>query len=160
MSGPGTPGGDLPDGHGLRIAVVATRWHAELAEALLAGARRGLEEARVADVAVLRVPGAFELPITAQALAERRYDAVVCLGVIIRGDTPHFDYVCRAATDGCLRVSLDTGVPVGFGVLTCADEAQARDRVGLPGSTEDKGREAALAATSTALLLRGIRRGE
>lgn len=159
MTGEGAPE-DLPDGRGLRVAVVAARWHEELAEALLAGAQRGLADAGVEDTVVTRVPGAFELPVVARALAERRHDAIICLGVVIRGDTPHFDYVCKAATDGCLRVSLDTGVPVGFGVLTCDDVTQAEARVGLPDSVEDKGREAALAAVSTALTLRSIRRGD
>lgn len=159
MTGEGVPD-DLPDGRGLRVALVATCWHEELSDALLAGAKRGLADAGVEDTVVTRVPGAFELPVAARALAERRHDAVVCLGVVIRGDTPHFDYVCKAATEGCLRVSLDTGIPVGFGVLTCDDLAQARARVGLPDSVEDKGREAALAAVSTALVLRGIRRGD
>jgi 6,7-dimethyl-8-ribityllumazine synthase len=106
------------------------------------------------------VPGAFELPIAAKVLAQQRYDAVVALGVVIRGGTPHFDYVCRAATDGLTRVALDTGVPVGFGVLTCDNEEQALDRCGLAGSSEDKGREAVMAAVDTALLLRRVRRGE
>jgi 6,7-dimethyl-8-ribityllumazine synthase len=114
----------------------------------------------VEDAPVLRVPGAFELAIAAKALAHQRYDAVVALGVVIRGGTPHFDYLCRSVTDGLTRVALDTGVPVGFGVLTCDDEAQARDRCGLPGSREDKGQEAAMAAVETALLLRRVRRGE
>jgi 6,7-dimethyl-8-ribityllumazine synthase len=114
----------------------------------------------VVDSAVVRVPGAFELPVAAKALAQQRYDAVVALGVVIRGGTPHFDYVCKAATDGLTRVAVDTGIPVGFGVLTCDDEKQALDRCGLPDSSEDKGREAVMAAVDTALLLRKLRRGE
>ena len=101
-----------------------------------------------------RVPGSFELPVVASALAST-HDAVVALGVIIRGGTPHFDYVCAAATDGLSRVAVDTGTPVGFGLLTCDDEEQALDRAGLPGSSENKGREAAEAAVATTLLLRG-----
>ena len=106
------------------------------------------------------MPGAFELPIAAKVLAQQRYDAVVALGVVIRGGTPHFEYVCRAVTDGLTRVALDTGVPIGFGVLTCDNEEQALDRCGLTGSSEDKGQEAAMAAVETALLLRKVRRGE
>ena len=159
MSGP-APAGELPDGRGLRIAVAAARWHSAITDALLDGALKALTDASVMDTAVVRVPGAFELPIAARALAEQRHDAVVCLGVVIRGGTPHFDYVCRAVTDGCTRVALDCGVPVGFGVLTCDTDEQALDRCGLPGSREDKGREAALAAVETALALRGIRRGD
>jgi 6,7-dimethyl-8-ribityllumazine synthase len=160
VSGAGSPAGDLPDGRGLRVAVVAGEWHRRVSDGLLAGARRALGDCGVEDVAVVRAAGAFELPLIARALAERRYDAVVCLAAVIRGGTPHFDHVCRAVTDGCLRVALDTGVPIGFGVLTCDTEAQAIDRCGLPDSAEDKGREAALAALGTARTLRTIRRGE
>jgi 6,7-dimethyl-8-ribityllumazine synthase len=119
-----------------------------------------LAEVRVEDTSVIRVPGAFELPVTAKALALQRYDAVVALGVVIRGGTPHFEYVCAAATDGLTRVAVETCVPVGFGLLTCDTMEQALDRAGLPDSSEDKGREAAMAAVETALLLRKIRRGE
>jgi 6,7-dimethyl-8-ribityllumazine synthase len=161
MSGKGAPTSDrAPDGRGLRLAVVATRWHREISDALVAGAQRALTECGVEDSAVLRVPGAFELPVAAKALAQQRYDAVVALGVVIRGGTPHFDYVCRAATDGLTRVAIDAGIPVGFGLLTCDDEKQALDRCGLDGSSEDKGREAVMAAVDTALLLRKVRRGE
>jgi 6,7-dimethyl-8-ribityllumazine synthase len=106
---------------------------------------------------VLRVPGAYELPVVSAACAVSGAEAVVALGVVIRGGTPHFDYVCDAATSGLTRVALDTGVPVGFGLLTCDDEQQALDRAGLEGSREDKGREAAEAAIATALLLRRVR---
>lgn len=161
MSGQGAPPtGSAPDGHGLRVAILATRWHQRITDALVDGACRGLADCRVEDTALLRVPGAFELPVAAKALAQQRYDAVVALGVVIRGGTPHFDYVCRAVTDGLTRVALDAGIPVGFGVLTCDTEEQALDRAGLDGSSEDKGREAAMAAVETALLLRRVRRGE
>ena len=161
MSGRGAPEpAAIPDGHGLRVAVVAARWHRIVTDGLLAGAHRALEECRVEDSAVVRVPGAFELAVAAKALAEQRYDAVVALAVVIRGGTPHFEYVCRAATDGLARVAVDTGVPIGFGVLTCDTEAQALDRCGLEQSSEDKGREAVMAAVETALLLRKVRRGE
>jgi 6,7-dimethyl-8-ribityllumazine synthase len=154
VSGSGAPSTDPVDGSGLRVAVVATLWHTRVSDGLLTGALDALHASKVEDVTVVRVPGAFELPVVAQALARRGLDAVVCLGVVIRGGTPHFDYVCRAVTDGCTQVALDTGVPVGFGVLTCDTEEQALDRAGLPDSTEDKGAEAAMAALSTALLLR------
>ena len=160
MSGRGAPEQPRLDGHGLRVAVLATRWHQQVTDALVAGAQRALTAIGVEDLAVTRVPGAFELPIAAKAFASQRYDAVVALGVVIRGGTPHFEYVCRAVTDGLTRVALDTGVPVGFGVLTCDDEEQALDRCGLAGSSEDKGQEAAMAAVETALLLRKLRRGE
>ena len=160
MSGKGAPEKPALDGRGLRIGVVATRWHQQVTDALVAGARRALDECNVDDPTVVRVPGAFELPIAAKALAEGEHDAVVALGVVIRGGTPHFEYVCRAATDGLTRVVLDTGVPIGFGVLTCDNDEQALDRCGLPGSSEDKGREAVMAAVETALLLRLVRGGE
>ena len=103
------------------------------------------------------MPGSFELPVVAKAALEAGADAVVALGVIIRGGTPHFEYVSSAATDGLTRVALDTGKPVGFGVLTLDDEQQGLDRAGLPDSREDKGAEAAIAALDTARTLRAIR---
>ena len=127
-------------------------------DGLLAGARRALAESGVADVTELRVPGAFELPVAAARLAAAGFDAIVALGVVIRGGTPHFDYVCQAATAGLTAVAERTGVPVGFGVLTCDDEQQALDRAGLPGSTEDKGYEAALSALATAVVLAPVPR--
>lgn len=132
----------------MRVAIVAASWHTEVMDGLLAGARAALAEAGVTEVTTVRVPGSFELPVAAQAVAGS-HDAVVALGVVVRGGTPHFDYVCSAATDGLSRVALDTGVPVGFGLLTCDTDEQARDRAGLPGSSEDKGREAAEAAVAT-----------
>ena len=124
---------------------------------LVDGALRALAElgVPVAPQDVVRVPGSFELPVAARRMADAGADAVVALGVVIRGGTPHFDYVCHAATVGLTEVAVRTGVPVGFGVLTCDDDAQARDRAGLPGSSQDKGAEAAHAAVATALTLRG-----
>jgi 6,7-dimethyl-8-ribityllumazine synthase len=138
----------------LRVAVVAASWHDTVMDGLLAGALRALKEAEVADPLVVRVPGSFELPVACARLARAGFDAVVALGVVIRGGTPHFEYVCQAATSGLTDVSVSTGVPVGFGVLTCDNEEQALDRAGLPGSAEDKGHEAAQAAVATALTLR------
>ncbi|HMG32153.1 MAG TPA: 6,7-dimethyl-8-ribityllumazine synthase [Jiangellaceae bacterium] len=154
MSGSGTPTLTLDGADQLRVAVVAARWHEDVATGLLDGALRALTEAGVDDPLVLRVPGSFELPVACARLARAGYDAVVALGVVIRGGTPHFEYVCHAATDGLVRVSVETGVPVGFGLLTCDDEEQARDRAGLPGSSEDKGFDAAQAALATVLALR------
>jgi len=159
MSGHGAPPAVPVDGAGLRIAVVATRWYPEVTDALLTGALRALSACGVVEPTVVRVPGAMELPVVTQALAAAGHDAVVCLGLVLRGQTPHFDLVCRAVTDGLSRVGLDAGVPIGFGVLTCDTEEQARDRAGLPGSREDKGQEAAVAAVQTALTLRGIVHG-
>lgn len=155
MSGAGSPSIDT-DGTGLTVAIVAGQWHTEITEGLKAGARRVLEAAG-ATVVEYAVPGSFELPVVSKAALEQGADAVVALGVIIRGGTPHFEYVSAAATDGLTRVALDTGKPVGFGVLTLDDEAQGLDRAGLPGSHEDKGAEAAEAALATARVLQAIR---
>ncbi|MCM3925207.1 6,7-dimethyl-8-ribityllumazine synthase [Frankia sp. AiPs1] len=156
MSGFGAPQEVLPAVAGLRLAVVATRWHAEITDALLAGALRAAKDARLATApTVVRVSGAVELPVVVAALVQR-HDAVVALGVVIRGGTPHFDYVCQFVTAGLARVTLDARVPVGFGVLTCDTVDQARDRAGLPDSSEDKGREATLAALDTAAVLREL----
>ena len=157
MSGHGAPTDQPLDCSDLRVAVVASSWHTQVMDGLLAGAQRAMDAYEVDAPEIVRVPGSFELPVTAKALAERGYDAVVALGVVIRGGTPHFDYVCQAATDGLTRVTLDTGVPVGFGVLTCDNEQQALDRAGLTGSHEDKGYEATSAALVTATTLRDIR---
>lgn len=157
MSGAGAPRIEV-DAAGLRVAVVAASWHQRVMDGLLAGALRGLAAAGAADPLVVRVPGSFELPVAAARCAAAGYDAVVALGVVIRGGTPHFDYVCQAATVGLTRVAVSTGVPVGFGVLTCDDEQQAVARAGLPGSGEDKGYDAALAAVGTAVTLRSITR--
>ena len=155
MSGAGAPGRDAFDASDLEVAVVAASWHDQVMDGLLAGARRALVAHRVADVTEVRVPGTFELPVVAARLA-RDHHAVVALGVVVRGGTPHFDYVCSAATDGLTRVALDHGVPIGFGVLTCDTEEQALDRAGLEGSSEDKGWEATAAALQTARTLRAL----
>jgi 6,7-dimethyl-8-ribityllumazine synthase len=156
VSGKGAPRLNVSDTGGLRVAVVAARWHEEIMDGLLDGAQRALRELGVGEPVVVRVPGTFELPVAARALAVRGYDAVVAFGVVIRGGTPHFDYVCQGVTQGLTQVSVDTGVPIGFGVLTCDNEDQARDRAGLAGSSEDKGHEAVTAAVATAVTLRGI----
>jgi 6,7-dimethyl-8-ribityllumazine synthase len=140
------------DGSGLRVAVVAASWHEQVMDGLIEGARRGLDACGVTDAPVIRVPGTFELSVACARLAPS-YDALVALGVVIRGGTPHFDYVCTAATHGLTDVSVRTGTPVGFGVLTCDNDAQALDRAGLPGSAEDKGFEASTAAVATAVTL-------
>ncbi len=156
MSGKGAPQAQGIDAAGLRVVVVAGTWHEVISDGLIAGAERVLAAAG-ADWTLVRVAGSFELPVVAKAALEAGADAVVALGVIIRGGTPHFEYVSAAATDGLTRVALDTGKPVGFGLLTLDDEQQGLDRAGLPGSTEDKGAEAADAALRTALTLRAIR---
>jgi 6,7-dimethyl-8-ribityllumazine synthase len=158
MSGAGAPRLGKVDGAGLRVGVVAASWHTTVMDGLVEGALGALREAGVelAESDVIRVPGSFELPVAAARLASAGVDAVVALGVVIRGGTPHFDYVCQAATSGLTQVAVSTGVPVGFGLLTCDDEQQALDRAGLPGSREDKGAEAAQAAVATVLALRAI----
>lgn len=138
---------------GLKVAIIAASWHQQVMDGLLDGARRGLADAGVTDVVEVRVPGTFELPVVCSALAEQ-HDALVALGVVIRGGTPHFEYVCQAATMGITDVAVRTGTPIGFGVLTCDTEQQALDRAGLSGSQEDKGHEAATAAVATVLALR------
>ncbi|HAN24756.1 MAG: 6,7-dimethyl-8-ribityllumazine synthase [Microbacterium sp.] len=157
MSGHGAPRtADQIDATGIEVVVIAGTWHETITDGLIAGAARTLDAAG-ATWRLVRVPGSFELPVVAQAALTSGADAVVALGVIIRGGTPHFDFVASAATDGLTRVALDTGKPVGFGVLTLDDEQQGIDRAGLPGSTEDKGAEAADAALRTALTLRELR---
>jgi 6,7-dimethyl-8-ribityllumazine synthase len=159
VSGAGAPDLRVTGAGDLRVGVVASLWHETVMNGLVSGALRALSECGIEEPTVVRVAGSFELPVVVSRLASTGYDAVVALGVVIRGGTPHFDYVCRAATDGLTRVSLDTGVPVGFGVLTCDDEEQALDRAGLDGSKEDKGYDVALAAVATAATLRDLRHG-
>jgi len=161
MSGDGAPAVIVEPGSGggLRVAVIASSWHTQVMDGLLAGSRRALAAAGVTDVTEVRIAGSFELPVAAAVLAPQ-HDAVVALGVVVRGGTPHFEYVCQAATQGLTDVAVRTGTPVGFGLLTCDTVEQALDRAGLPGSREDKGAEASEAAISTVLGLRAaLRRG-
>ncbi len=161
MSGTGAPElavdpADLKKCAHLRVGIVAAQWHTEVMDALVDNARKALAEIGIDEPTLVRVPGCFELPVAAHALARHRYDAIVALGVVVRGGTPHFDYVCSAATGGLTKVAVESGIPVGFGVLTCDTDQQALDRAGLPGSAEDKGREAALSAVATALTLKAL----
>ncbi|MER8003247.1 MULTISPECIES: 6,7-dimethyl-8-ribityllumazine synthase [unclassified Streptomyces] len=156
MSGKGAPELTVRNCGDLRVAVIAAQWHEKIMDGLVDGALRALGDLGIDDPALVRVPGSFELPVAARALAARGYDAVVALGVVIRGGTPHFDYVCQGVTQGLTQVSVDTGVPIGFGVLTCDTEEQALDRAGLPGSHEDKGHEAVTAAVATVAALRAV----
>lgn len=156
MSGEGRPDQEIPQAKGLRVGIVATSWHADITDTLLERAVAFATLAGASTPTVVRVPGAIELPIVAQALATS-HDAVVALGVVIRGGTPHFEYVSDSVTAGLTRVALDSGVPVGNGVLTCDSVEQAIARSGAPGSTEDKGAEAMSAALATALVLRELR---
>ncbi|KPC93379.1 6,7-dimethyl-8-ribityllumazine synthase [Streptomyces sp. NRRL F-6602] len=156
MSGKGAPELTVKNCHNLRVAVVAAQWHQQVMDGLVDGALRALRELGIDEPTLLRVPGSFELPVVAKVLAGRGYDAIVALGVVIRGGTPHFDYVCQGVTQGLTEVAVSTGVPIGLGVLTCDDEEQAVARAGLPGSTEDKGHEAVTAAVATAAALRTV----
>ncbi len=155
MSGAGSPEITVDD-TGLNVVIVAGQWHDVITNAMIASAQRTIE-ASGATHSLVRVAGSFELPVVSKAVLEAGADAVVALGVIIRGGTPHFEFVSDAATSGLTRVCLDNEKPVGFGVLTLDDEQQGLDRSGLPGSKEDKGAEAALAALETAVTLRTIR---
>jgi 6,7-dimethyl-8-ribityllumazine synthase len=156
MSGSGAPTLETPRADGARVAIVGAQWHPKVTDALVAGAIRALDEAGVTDYTVIRVPGSFELPVASLHAAKSGYDAVIALGVVIRGDTPHFEYVCQAATEGLMQVGVTTGVPIGFGVLTCDNDPQALDRAGLPDSREDKGYEATQAALSTLVAIRSL----
>lgn len=156
MSGQGSPALEIPATNGAKVVVVAASWHEQIMQGLINGALKVLSQSD-AEVRLHRVPGTFELSLAAQAAIAGGADAVVALGVVIRGGTPHFDYVCQAVTDGLNRVALDTGIPIGFGVLTCDDEAQALARAGLEASEEDKGAEAALAALAMLQVLADLK---
>lgn len=154
MSGIGAPSQDLsPEFADYRVAVVAASWHDQIMDGLIDGARRALVAAKVNEFQVIRVAGSFEIPVVARAAAVAGFDAIVALGVVIRGGTPHFEYVCQGVTYGITKVSTELGVPIGNGVLTCNTVEEALDRAGLPGSHEDKGFDATLAALSTAKIL-------
>ncbi|GAA0974474.1 MULTISPECIES: 6,7-dimethyl-8-ribityllumazine synthase [Nocardiopsidaceae] len=157
MSGEGRPDQHSVDASGLSVGIVATRWNGAVVGPMLARALEVVKASGAADPVVVEVAGAVEIPVVAQELA-RKHDAVIALGAVIRGGTPHFDYVCQSVTHGLTEVALRESTPVGNGVLTCDTLEQARDRAGLPGSIEDKGAEAALAALDTAVALKGLRR--
>ncbi|MBO2461903.1 6,7-dimethyl-8-ribityllumazine synthase [Actinomadura violacea] len=156
MSGAGRPEDTVVDAAGLTLGIVCTRWHGQITDQLLERAVAAAKACGIDAPAVVRVAGALEISVVAQQMA-RDMDAVVCLGAVIRGATAHFDYVCESVTTGVTRVALDESTPVGNGVLTCDTIEQALERSGLPGSSEDKGWEATVAALDTALTLRGLR---
>jgi 6,7-dimethyl-8-ribityllumazine synthase len=137
---------------GKKIYVIATSWHTQIMDGLVQGALRELEASGATKVIQQTVPGAFELPLAAKWAAEKGADVVIALGVVIRGETPHFDFVCNAATEGLTRVQLDRAIPIGFGLLTVNNESEALARAGLEGSKEDKGKEAVQAALAMANL--------
>lgn len=155
MATTGAPNPAQLHAEGMSVAVVATEWNAGIVDKLRDRAVTAAREAG-AKVEVFTVAGALELPVVVQACA-RRFDAVVALGCVIRGETAHFDYVCDSVTEGLTRVALDEGVAVGNGVLTVDNEQQALDRAGEAGSKEDKGAEAVAAALGAALTLAQVR---
>jgi 6,7-dimethyl-8-ribityllumazine synthase len=131
---------------GARAAIISARWHSEICDLLVDGAKRAITESKISDISVHEVPGSFELPLAAKFALENGADFAVVVGVVVRGETPHFDYVCKGVTDGIMKVSLDLGKPIGFGVLTVENIEQAIARSGGPGSKEDKGYDSAIAA--------------
>ncbi len=151
MSGSGAPQLEV-SGEGLKVFVIASSWHTTIMEGLIAGARKELVRSGATDVTVWRVPGAFELPLAAELAIEKGAQVVIALGVVIRGETPHFDYVCDAATQGLTQVQINRKVPIGFGLLTVNTEQEALNRAGLSNSREDKGAEAVQAAMTMARL--------
>jgi len=129
-----------------KVAIISSSWHLDICNDLIAGATRALEEAKVAKIEVIFVPGSFEIPLAAQKAFEKGFDAVVALGLVLKGETPHFDYVCQGVTQGIIDVQLKFSKPIGYGVLMCNDLDQAIARSGRAGSKEDKGYDSALAA--------------
>ena len=128
-----------------KVMIISSSWHLDICDDLISGAKRALEIASVAEVKVQYVPGSFELPLAAQFAFESGFDAVVAVGLVLKGETPHFDYVCQGVTKGIIDVSLKYGKPIGFGVLMCNDLDQAVARSGRAGSKEDKGYDSAVA---------------
>lgn len=151
MSGSGAPQLEV-SGEGLKVFVIASSWHTTIMDGLIAGARKELVRSGATDVTVWRVPGAFELPLAAELAIDKGAQVVIALGVVIRGETPHFDYVCDAATQGLTQVQINRKVPIGFGLLTVNTEQEALNRAGLANSKEDKGAEAVQAALTMARL--------
>ena len=136
----------LPQLPHARVAIISSSWHLDICNDLIAGASRALKDAGIADSTVIHVPGSFEIPLASQIAFEQGYDAVVAVGLVLKGETPHFDYVCQGVTQGILDVSLKFSRPIGFGVLMCNTLEQAIARSGRPGSIEDKGFDSAVAA--------------
>lgn len=136
----------LPQLPQARVAIISSSWHLDICNDLIAGAQKALAAAAITDVSVSYVPGSFELPLAAQLAFEKGFDAVVAVGLVLKGQTPHFDYVCQGVTQGIMEVSLKFSAPIGFGVLMCNTLDQAIARSGRPGSSEDKGYDSAVAA--------------
>ena len=136
----------IPNLPKVKVAIISSSWHLDICNDLIAGATRALEEAKVAKIEVIFVPGSFEIPLAAQKAFEKGFDAVVALGLVLKGETPHFDYVCQGVTQGIIDVQLKFSKPIGYGVLMCNDLDQAIARSGRAGSKEDKGYDSAMAA--------------
>jgi len=132
-----------------KVAIISSSWHLELCNDLVAGAQRGLAQASITQIETIYVPGSFEIPLASQLAFEKGFDAVVAVGLVLKGETPHFDYVCQAVTNGLTQIAAETGKPIGFGVLTCDNHAQAKARAGFPGSIEDKGKDTAMAVLNS-----------
>ncbi len=136
----------LPQLPKARVAIISSSWHLDICNDLIAGAQRALKAASISKVEVIYVPGSFEIPLAAQLAFEQGVDAVVAVGLVLEGETPHFDYVCQGVTQGVMDVSLKFSAPIGFGVLMCNTLDQAIARSGRPESIEDKGYDSAVAA--------------
>ncbi len=142
----GAPTGAIKQAPTAKVAIIASSWHADICDDLIAGARRALEQANVAKIEVIHVPGSFEIPLAAQRAFESGFDAAVAVGLVLKGETPHFDYICQGVTQGVMDVQLKFSKPIGFGVLMCDNLEQAIARSGRAGSKEDKGFDSAVAA--------------
>jgi 6,7-dimethyl-8-ribityllumazine synthase len=145
MSG-NAPTIELPQLPHARVAIISSSWHLDICKDLIAGAQRALKAASISDVEVIYVPGSFEIPLASQIAFEKGFDSVVAVGLVLQGETPHFDYVCQGVTQGVIDVSLKFSAPIGFGVLMCNTLDQAIARCGRPESVEDKGYDSAVAA--------------
>jgi len=145
MSG-NAPTIELPQLPNARVAIISSSWHLDICKDLIAGAQRALKAASISDVEVIYVPGSFEIPLASQIAFEKGFDSVVAVGLVLQGETPHFDYVCQGVTQGVIDVSLKFSAPIGFGVLMCNTLDQAIARCGRPESVEDKGYDSAVAA--------------
>jgi 6,7-dimethyl-8-ribityllumazine synthase len=145
MSG-NAPEIDLPELPLARVAIISSSWHLDICNDLVAGAERALQAAKISNTEVIYVPGSFEIPLASQIAFENGFDAVVAVGLVLKGETPHFDFICQGVTQGVMDVSLKFNSPIGFGVLMCNTLEQAIARSGRASSTEDKGYDSAVAA--------------
>jgi 6,7-dimethyl-8-ribityllumazine synthase len=149
---------EIPQFLEARAVIISARWHREICQAMVEGAKRALHEARINNPSEVEVAGSFELPLAAKFALESGADLAVVLGVVVRGETPHFDYVCQGVTEGIMKLSLELGKPIGFGVLTVDNIEQAIARSGGVGSKEDKGFDSAIAALDLLRLKRNFSR--